>query len=148
MLTVRRFSRADWDWYREWFADRELDRRLGPIDEEWLTHVLEESDGVQLVVEQRGHPVAVVGCVWGAPAMGHAITDLAVAPFHRRQGFGSVAVDMTTRWPGHPPTNFWCAYVELDNEPAFDFFTSRGWSYLGVDDGMHAFRRDTVDVTH
>lgn len=47
-LHVRQVTGADWEW--EWIGDEELNRRSGPLDEEWLEHVLSESDGVQFVV--------------------------------------------------------------------------------------------------
>lgn len=145
---VRRFCRADWDWYRSWFDDPELNRRLGPLDHEWLEHVLAETDGAQLVVEQDLTPTAVVGCVWGAPGFDHGITDLAVDPARRREGLGAVAVDAAIAWPGHRAGCGWLAFVEEDNAAAHAFFTSLGWSYLGIDDDrMHAFRRAPVSVS-
>ncbi|WP_281982756.1 hypothetical protein [Azonexus hydrophilus] len=46
-LTVRRFVEADFPVYQAWFADEQLHRQLGPVDEEWLTHVLTDVEGEQ-----------------------------------------------------------------------------------------------------
>lgn len=139
-LDVRRVMRADWGWIAAWFGDEELDRRLGPLDEEWLDHVLSVSDGVQLVITAAdGAPVGLVGCAWDPAGGAHAITDLAVCPWRRRSGLGRRVLASVLTWEGHPPTQQWIAFVDPDNRPAFDFFTSAGWHLDGLDEGMHRF---------
>lgn len=139
-LRVRPMARSDWRWISDWFRDPELDRRLGPIDDEWLEHVLSDHDGVQLVVaDHQGQPAALVGCVWDRSGDEHAITDLAVHPRRRRSGLGRQAVTATIAWAGHPPARRWIAFVEVDNPPAFEFFSAIGWRHQGLDDGMHRF---------
>ncbi|MEI3843456.1 MULTISPECIES: GNAT family N-acetyltransferase [Microbacterium] len=157
-LTVRRFRRSDWGWAQRWFEDETLDRELGPLDEEWLDHVLTETDGVELVVEEpgagsgTGAPVALIGIVWGgadhgAPDLPHAITDLAVDPTRRGSSLGRRALDAALAWPGHPSNDTWVAYVDQENPGAFAFFTAVGWSHRGLDrdpsdeDAMHRFTR-------
>ncbi|MFN6544400.1 GNAT family N-acetyltransferase [Mycolicibacterium nivoides] len=140
---VRPMVRSDWHWICGWFRDPELDRRLGPIDEEWLEHVLSEHDGVQLVLEDhKGRPAALVGCVWDPTGDEHAITDLAVAPQLRRSGIGREAVAATVAWAGHPAAKRWIAFVEVDNPSAFKFFPAIGWCHEGIEDGMHRFCRE------
>jgi GNAT superfamily N-acetyltransferase len=140
--TVRRFARPDWPWVRRWFEDETLDRELGPLDTEWLEHVLAERDGVELVVEDgAGSPVALVGVVWDPDGAEHAITDLAVAPDLRRTGVGRTALTEVLGWAGHPPTTGWIAFVDPENAAAFAFFTALGWAYQGVDGEMHRFHR-------
>jgi Acetyltransferase (GNAT) family len=139
-LHVRRITRADWEWIRAWFGDEELNRRLGPLDEEWLEHVLSESDGVQLVVNVTdGTPVALAGCAWDPAGSAHAITDLAVCPWMRRSGIGRQALVSVVTWDGHPPTEGWVAFVDPDNHAAFEFFSASEWRRGGLDDGMHRF---------
>jgi len=141
-LLVRRLVRSDWAWIEEWFRDTELNGELGPLDLEWLDHVLGEHDGVELVVEESGSPVALVGCVWGDTENDHAITDFAVDPARRRTGLGVSALSAVLAWEGHPTPRAggrWTTYVMEDNRRAHAFFTAQGWTDLGVDDGMHAF---------
>lgn len=144
-VTLRRFSEADWPWLRDWYADPQLDEQLGPIDEAWLHHVLSEHDGVELVACDGDVPVAVVGCVWGtSDDPDHVITDLAVDPGRRREGWASATVRAFTAWPGHPVTRAWRAYVDVENPAAFEFFAKLGWSLAETaearGDDLHLFR--------
>ena len=140
---VRRVNRTDWDWIASWYRDPELDRRLGPMDESWLEHVLADDSGAQLVVEDdTGTPVALVGCVWDPSGAGHVISDLAVAPALRGRGVGRHALAVAQHWQGHPETRCWTAFVDDDNGGAFAFFSAIDWTYTSVDDGMHRFRTD------
>ncbi|MGB3481420.1 MAG: GNAT family N-acetyltransferase [Mycobacterium sp.] len=133
-------TRADWGWISAWFGDEELNRRLGPLDDEWLEHVLSETEGVQLVVNGAdGTPAALAGCAWDGSGSEHAITDLAVCPRMRRSGIGRRALLSVVTWAGHPPTKGWVAYVDPDNPGAFEFFSANGWRLDGLDDGMHRF---------
>ncbi len=146
-LLVRRMVRNDWSWVQAWFEDPVLDRELGPLDEEWLEHVLTDDGGVQLVVEApSGEPFALVGCVWDADGLEHGITDIAVDPMRRGQGLGRDAVDAVLRWHGHPATARWIAFVDPENTPAFGFFTALGWTYTGRDDLMERFVREPSPV--
>jgi ribosomal protein S18 acetylase RimI-like enzyme len=139
-LEVRRVARADWGWISEWFSDAELDRRLGPLDEQWLEHVLSDREGVQLVVESgKGVPVALIGCAWAPDGLGHVVTDIAVNPRLRRSGIGRQALASAITWDAHPPTKDWIAFVDPDNDTAFSFFSAIGWSYKDLEDGMHRF---------
>jgi len=132
--------RDDWAWIQEWYTDPVLDRELGPLDEDWLEFVLADHDGAQLVVEEDGEPVALVGVAWGHDALPHAITDLAVAPERRREGLGRRVVHAVQGGERIPEERAWEAYVDPGNAPAAAFFLSIGWSPLGLDDGMLTFR--------
>ncbi len=142
-LWTRRMVRADWQWITAWFGDDELNRRLGPLDEEWLDHVLAEPAGVQLVVtDDRGAPVGLAGCAWDPAGGAHAITDLAVCPRRRRSGLGSDVVSSVLTWGHHPPARRWVAFVDPDNRAAVAFFAAIGWRLDGLDDEMYRFSRD------
>ncbi|OBC12092.1 acetyltransferase [Mycobacterium sp. 852013-50091_SCH5140682] len=133
-------TRRDWQWVEQWFRDVELDQRLGPLDEEWLEHVLSDREGVQLVVESvSGTPVALVGCAWDPAGFEHGITDLAVCPWTRRTGIGQRALKSVLEWHGHPPATRWVAFVDPDNHAAQAFFSAIGWNPAGIEDGMHRF---------
>lgn len=148
-VLARRITRADWEWIQRWFADETLDRELGPLDTEWLEHVLSDTAGVQLVIE-AAHPatgqlapIAIVGVAWGDAVSGHGITDLAIDPARRGYGLGRSAIDATIAWPEHPPADFWIAFVDQENTGAHTFFTAIGWTYEGLDgeddEAMHRF---------
>ncbi|KAM9863800.1 N-acetyltransferase [Leucobacter sp. BZR 635] len=138
-VIARRFARADWEWVQRWFEDETLDRELGPLDSDWLDHVLSDSEGVQLVIEAahpstgRPAPIALVGVVWGGDGTGHAITDLAIDPARRGYGLGRAAIDATIAWPEHPQTDCWIAFVDQENTGARSFFAAIGWTDEGLD---------------
>ncbi|WP_165606021.1 GNAT family N-acetyltransferase [Mycolicibacterium mucogenicum] len=139
-LRAREMTRRDWQWVEKWFRDAELDQRLGPLDGEWLEHVLSDREGVQLVVETvSGTPVALVGCAWDPAGSEHGITDFAVCPWTRRTGIGQRALKSALGWHGHPPTTRWVAFVDPDNHAAQAFFSATGWHPDGLDDGMYRF---------
>lgn len=141
-LTVRRLNRSDWAWIKSWFRDAELNAELGPLDLEWLDHVLGDHGGVEVVVEESGRPVALVGCVWGDADNDHAITDFAVDPARRRAGLGARVLAAVLAWDGHPAPRDggrWTTYVMEDNRRAHAFFSAQGWTDTGVDEGMHSF---------
>lgn len=143
-LTVRTMTRDDWSWVAEWFQDDVLDRELGPLDEDWLEHVLTDESGVQLVVTDRTRPAALIGCAWDPHNVEHAITDIAVDPLRRGAGLGRRALDAVIAWPLHPPARRWIAFVDRDNAAAHRFFTAIAWRDDGVDDDMHRFSLDAA----
>ncbi len=133
---------ADWEWIQEWFTDPKLNAELGPLDEDWLAHVLADETGVELVVSDAGDlagPLALVGCVWGDDAHAHTVSDLAVDPARRGQGIGRRALAAALAWPEHPGGGEWVSYVDLDNPEAHAFFTALGWENRGLSDGMTEF---------
>jgi ribosomal protein S18 acetylase RimI-like enzyme len=139
-MHLRKFVREDWFWVCEWFKDAQLNRELGPIDELWLHHVLERTDGTQLVAEGKGVPVALIGCEWSVSPQGlHGITDIAVAPQLRSLGWGRQAVAKFIEWEGHPASEGWIAFVDPQNTAAQHFLREIGWRYAGEEEGMHRF---------
>ena len=64
-IHLRPLRREDWNWIEDWFQDEWLNTELGPIDKAWLEHVLGETDGVELVAEDRENSVAIIGVLWG-----------------------------------------------------------------------------------
>lgn len=139
-MQLRKLLPADWEWIQQWFLDDVLNGELGPVDEQWLAHVLSEEGGVQLVALHEGVPVGLAGCVWGdGKGEPHVITDIATAPALRRTGLGKLLVGHVIRWNGHPPSQNWAVYVAEDNPAAYHFFTQLGWHYCGLEDEMHSF---------
>jgi GNAT superfamily N-acetyltransferase len=142
-LTVRPYERRDEAWVRAWFRDPELDRWLGPVDDDWCAHVEAETQGVQLVVELQGRPVALVGVEWDPRGDRHAVTDVAVDPSRRRTGTGRTALDAALTWPGHPAATGWVAFVDPENTAALGFFGALGWTAGAVDDGLRCMTSPT-----
>jgi GNAT superfamily N-acetyltransferase len=140
-ISLRAVRRSDWNWIQEWFQDEWLNSALGPIDMAWLKHVLAERDGVELVAERLGNPVAISGVVWKQNNIScHVLTDIAVAPKLRRQGIGRLVLENILQWPGHPKSSEWVAFVAQNNTAAATFFESLGWKKDGVKDLMMRFK--------
>lgn len=131
------FNAADFDTYRSWYDDPELNRTLGPLDDEWLDHVLGESPPRQFSFFEEGKLVAVLGIE--GPKPGEStwyITDIAVDPSCKRDGVGQRVLSMLleTYAQDEDPPESWIAFVDAENEPALQFFSSMGWTRSkGVD---------------
>lgn len=139
-IQFRRFQPSDRDWLVVWFQDEWLYRALGPLDDEWFECILNSSDGVQLVAEINHHPIGLVGITWATfTNPHHGITDLAVAPPLRFQGLGRLILAEAIKWPEHPPTNEWIAYVAEENTPPAGLLLSMGWIEKGKKNGMRCF---------
>lgn len=139
-MELRKIRAADWDWIQQWFLDEDLNRELGPLDQEWLDHVLSAADSIQLVAEQDKRPVALIGCVWGDGGdLPHAITDIAVDPALRGTGQAKAIVQAVLAWPGHPPARRWVAFVFPENTRACHFFESLGWEHVALVDQMNEY---------
>jgi GNAT superfamily N-acetyltransferase len=94
-LEFKRFSRECFAEYAAWFVDAELNRWLGPMDEEWLECVLgeDDSEGETWAVFRDAELVAVVECVFPpSDPTSPIISALATKPALRRQGIGAAAL--------------------------------------------------------
>lgn len=114
--------------YRSWFTDRAMSEFLGDIDRDWLRHVTGDRVGVELAVM---HGRVLVGEVGMLPANQrnrlHFITNLAINPNLRRQGYGRALVDQLVHWPRFDRRCGWACFVEAHNEIALAFFQSCGF---------------------
>ena len=143
-VQLRRVNRNDWKWIQNWFEDELLNSELGPVDESWLEHVLGENEGVELIAEENGSPVAIVGVLWGNPY--HVVTNIAVYPKLRRTGIGRRILPKVLTWPGHPRTLEWITFVSEENDAAASFFKSLGWVENGVEDLMVRYKFEVLQM--
>ncbi len=122
------FNRDHFDIYKRWFNDAELNKRLGPIDEEWLNHVLQEEDGQQYAVFQDDDMLGVVGVKHPSKEDEHLyITDIAVRPDLKGQGIGGVILSDLSRVYPDISLEHWVAFVSAANTTAIAFFTKNNW---------------------
>ena len=94
-LEFKRFQREHYAEYASGFADPELNRHLGPVDEIWLEAVLSQPEpaGVPWVVFRGIELVAVVETVFDPERrLPVGITAIAVEPGLRRQGIGTIVL--------------------------------------------------------
>lgn len=144
-IQLRRVRRDDWDWIQEWFQDDWLNNELGPLDETWLEDVLGENDGVELIVEEHGNPVAIIGILWDTNKNPlNVVTSIAVNPNLRRRGIGRRILPRAMAWQGLPSTSEWIAYVSKENEVASSFFKSLEWEEDGIENMMIRYKFEVL----
>jgi len=144
-IQLRSVRRDDWEWIQKWFRDERLNNELGPIDEAWLEHVLGEKDGVELIAEENGSPVAIIGVLWGTKENPfHVVTDIAVHPKLRRRGIGRRVLTSVLTWPEHPSTSEWIAFISKENNEAVSFLKSLGWVKNGIENLMVRYRFEVL----
>lgn len=129
-MEMRPFERSDFNAYLAWFADTNLNKELGPLDEEWLAYVLSECPPKEFCFLENGELLAVIGtespnqndCTW-------YITNIAVNPSRIRQGFGKQALEMLIQHhtKQKEPPRKWIAWVDKHNSSATRFFVELGW---------------------
>lgn len=142
--TFRRFEAADFETYRSWYEDVELNRQLGPMDDDWLKHILSsEDDGQQFAYLEAGALAAVVGVIWHPDESAWVVTDIAVDPARRRQGLGRRAIEVLAKCPELAPQGALMAHVVPGNPGARAFFDRLGWQCTAEptpEDDMFTFR--------
>ena len=117
-LEFRRFRREYFAEYAAWFVDPELNRHLGPLDQDWLAAVLAqpESEGVTWAVFRDGEMVAVVETVFDPlRRMPAAITAIATKPDRRLHGIGSTVLREILLLHKRQGFAEHVAYISIDN---------------------------------
>ncbi len=127
-LAFRTFEKADFQEYKSWYEDAELNMRLGPMDDAWLTNIPDGKRGCQLSVFHGKDLVAVIGLLFpDAEHPAYYITDFAVKPAMRGQGFGSeILKGLIQQYPLQSGQS-WRAFVDTKNPKAKAFFERSGW---------------------
>lgn len=127
-LHFTKFRKSDFPDYKSWYEDAELHLHLGPMDDEWLQSVMNETDGAQYSFFRDQELVAVVGIKF--PDEKHAayfITDFAIKPTLRGQGVGSEVLDILVKSHALKPGQTWRAFIDVKNPRAKDFFEKNDW---------------------
>ncbi|WP_043700692.1 GNAT family N-acetyltransferase [Tepidimonas taiwanensis] len=127
-LWVRRFEAQDFPVYRQWYADPLLDQHLGPMDDDWLAHVMADPVGEQWALGKAQALVAVIGLVPEPEHGAWLISDFAVDPSQRGRGWGRRARQALLAQPAMHARRHWRAYVAEDNPGAQAFFDALGWT--------------------
>ena len=145
-LRFERFSREQFDDYLGWFADAELNRRLGPMDDDWLTAILDESEeqGMTWAVFASSELVGVIETVF-SPGLPCAITAIAVKPSRLRQGLArSMLQRLFTDYEARGIESY-MAYVEQTNVAASRLLINEGFRAVSGpnDKGYVEFRRES-----
>jgi len=128
-MQIRPFLADDFPEYERWFSDPVLNAQLGPMDRDWLEHVLGNIHCRQYSLTRGDELVAVVGvCL---PVEAHPyyfVTDLAVRPELRGTGVGRGVMGLVMGHPELQCSTLWRAGVMPDNPAALAFLTRLGWA--------------------
>ena len=149
-LQFKRFQREHYLEYASWFADAELNQRIGPMDQAWLDAVLSEPEtqGITWAVLRDGELVAVVETVFDPDdAAWAAIPALAVRPALRQQGIGEAVLRALLAM--HEPKGITehRVMIKLGNDAARRCAEKVGFAATGTPPNEHgyvAFRRSTT----
>lgn len=122
-----------------------MDRRLGPMDDDWLKAVLAEDPPRQFTVRDDGRLVAVCGVV--PPGPGHPemhLSDVCVSPQLRRRGIAARTLVALRDHLAEAGAGGWTCVVDAGNVPAIALMRRDGWRRDPArdGDGMLGFRRD------
>ena len=137
-LKFSKFKNDDFSEYKSWYVDLELNKRLGPMNNMWLDHVMNATGGCQYSVFHNKKLIAVVGIIFpDAKHSSYYITDFALKPHLRNQGIGSeVLKEMMNSHPLKSGQS-WKAFIDERNPKAKSFFEKNGWSCLSKTTDKH-----------
>jgi ribosomal protein S18 acetylase RimI-like enzyme len=130
------FRREFFDEYASWFGDAELNRHLGPMDQEWLECTLAEpeSSGVTWAVFRNTELVGVVETKYDPEnRLPAGITAVAVKPTLRGQGIGSEIMREVLSRNHVKGLVDRVGYVSPENVRAQRFLEKLGFERIGVE---------------
>jgi len=141
-LEFRRFEKNYYSEYVTWFADPELDRRLGPMDQAWLDAVLAEPEaaGITWAVFCDAELVAVVETGFDPEGQALAIImAIAVKPALRHQGLGATVLQKLLALHHEQGIDKHIAYVAQDNAPARRLIERVGFVITSSEPDEHGY---------
>ena len=142
-IYLRKFEASDYHDYKKWFEDKELNKHLGPLDEDWLTYVMSDKTGEQFSFTHKQRLIGVAGtCFSDGDHDYQVLTDIAVRPDLRLRGIGMLLLTKLITSVKFERNTSWRAYVSPENKGAIQFFNKAGWHRLehGLpEDGMMVF---------
>jgi len=141
-LAFKKFQQAYYPEYAAWFVDPELNRRLGPMDQEWLHAVLAEpeAEGITWAVFRDDELVAVIETVFDPDDQRSAvIMATAVKPTLRRQGLGTAVLQRLLAMHQTKSIDAHLAYVAQDNESARRLIEQVGFVQTTVEPDEHGY---------
>jgi ribosomal protein S18 acetylase RimI-like enzyme len=130
------FRREFYKEYASWFGDAELNRHLGPMDNDWLECTLSEpkSSGITWAVFRGTELVGVVETKCDPTnQLPAAILAVAVKPGLRGQGIGSEIVGEILSRDHAKGLLEHVGYVSPENTGAQQFLEKSGFKRIGVD---------------
>jgi RimJ/RimL family protein N-acetyltransferase len=120
-LQFKPFQQENYAEYAAWFVDPELNRRLGPMDQEWLDATLAqtEAEEVTWAVFREQELVAVIETAFDPQEPRRAaITALATKTHLRRQGIGTAVLQQLLEMHRRRGIHEHWTHLKMDNEAA------------------------------
>ena len=153
-LEFKQFQKKYYSEYAAWFTDYELNRRLGPMDYDWLDAVLSEleSESVTWAVFRGAELVAVVETAFALQNRSSAvIAAVATKPALRRQGIGTAVLRHLLALHKSRGIAEHIAYISIDNPAARRFMEKAGFVSVTSEPDEHGYvefrqRQGTADV--
>jgi RimJ/RimL family protein N-acetyltransferase len=129
-LIFTKFQREYYPEYASWYADPELNKRLGPMDESWLNYVLSEDEekGVTWAIFLVTEMVAVIHLVFDPQGiLPCGITDIAIKPTRRRQGIATAIIHQLLAEHYQQGMKSHIAYIKDSNQASRYLFEKIGF---------------------
>ena len=130
-LSIRQFRKEDFAYYKSWFADKDLDIALGPMDDAWQSYIDKDTAGKEFAFTRNQYLVGVAGLVF--PTLDYpfyVLTNIAVKPDLRGSGVGKQMIKLLIDTMVLLPSQHWQCYVSKTNRVAQSFFNNLGWTKL------------------
>lgn len=136
-LSFKRFQREYYQEYASWFLDPELNHRLGPMSEYWLSSILsqEEEKGITWVIFLNHEMVGVVETEYDPQQiLPVAIKAIAIKPTRRRQGLAKAILEKLLSDHYSKGIQSHCAYIKKTNEASRHLFEGLGFMVVSEPD--------------
>ena len=128
-IQYHKFRESYFPIYRSWFTDAELNKQLGPLDENWLDYILTDTTGDQFCFTHFDDLIAVAGIYFSTQDHPYnVVTDIAVRPDLRRRGLGCLILKLLPSMVREGGAQDWRANINPNNTAAIQLFEKSGWA--------------------
>ena len=140
-IELRKFTRTDNVEYSSWFADRSMNRYLGPAwSSKELDQIFKEEPGSVLSVFHLSELIGVVSLALpNTEQSSYGITGVAVKPQKQRQGFGAKILLALQNYYKTSHGQEWMGFVNVSNVLAQQFMEKQGWEKGDVENEMYRY---------
>ena len=142
LLEFKRFQKEYFSEYALWFVDTELNRQLGPMDQEWLDSVLaqSEAEGITWAVFRDEELIAVIENAFHVDEASQVtITALATKPAYRRQGIGTAVLQQLFSINDNKGIRQHIAYIHVRNVAARRCMEGVGFVAVSSEPNQHGY---------
>ena len=139
-------SEQEFELYKTWFEDEELNRALGPMKEEtwelWQSYRTPEEPCIELSIHLSSNLIGVVHVSLSSNTFPqHCILAIAIHPSQKGKGLGSQILKQLMELAWFDKSKTWIAHVDEKNKGGIRFFEKNGWERLpGLENGMITYK--------